>query len=152
MSKAIQDFIPIEEVRDGIVILRDGQMRMILLASSINFDLKSVDEQEAIISQYQNFLNSLDFSVEFFIQSRKLDIRPYIALLESRYKEQPTELMKIQVREYIEFVRTFTESSNIMTKSFFIVVPFSAAILGAGKTGGFGGFFKKKTAKEDFKL
>ena len=95
MSKAIQDFIPIEEVRDGIVILRDGQMRMILLASSINFDLKSVDEQEAIISQYQNFLNSLDFSVQFFIQSRKLDIRPYVALLENRLREQLNKLIKI---------------------------------------------------------
>ncbi len=79
--------------------------------------------------QFQNFLNSLDFSIQIFIQSRKLDIRPYIALLEGREKEQSTDLMKIQTREYIEFIKTFTESTNIMTKTFFIVVPYAAAVI-----------------------
>lgn len=127
-SKTTQEFVPIQEIRDGVVVLKDGSLRSIILASSLNFALKSADEQNSIIFQFQNFLNSLDFSVQIFIQSKKLDIRPYIALLESRYKEQQTELMKIQTREYIEFIKTFVENSNIMTKSFFIVIPYTPAI------------------------
>jgi hypothetical protein len=132
-SKTTQEFVPIREIRDGVVILKDGSMRALVLASSLNFALKSGDEQQAIISQFQNFLNSLDFSIQIFIQSKKLDIRPYIALLEGRYKEQGTELMKIQTREYIEFINTFVEQSNIMTKSFVIIVPYSPPVIGAGK-------------------
>lgn len=128
-SKSTQEFVPIQEIRDGIIILKDGSMRAIILASSLNFALKSADEQNSIIYQFQNFVNSLDFSIQIFIQSKKLDIRPYLALLQERYKEQVTELMKIQTREYVEFIRTFVESSNIMTKSFFIVIPYSPPAL-----------------------
>jgi hypothetical protein len=131
-TSATQEFVPIKEVRDGIVILKDGGMRAILLCSSLNFSLKSEDERTAILLQFQDFLNSLDFSIEIVIQSRKLDIRPYIALLEGREKAQTNNLMKIQVREYIEFIKNFTENTNIMTKSFFIVVPYSPAILNTG--------------------
>lgn len=131
-QKTTQEFVPIQEIRDGVVILKDGTMRGIILASSLNFALKSTDEQSSIIFQFQNFLNSLDFSIQIFIQSKKLDIRPYIALLEGRYKDQVTELMKIQTREYIEFIRTFVENSNIMTKSFFIVIPYMPPPLAAG--------------------
>ena len=106
-TKTTQEFVPIQEIRDGIVVLKDGSMRSLVLASSLNFALKSNDEQNAIILQFQNFLNSLDFSVQIFVQSKRLDIRPYIALLEERYKEQVAELMKIQTREYIEFIKTF---------------------------------------------
>lgn len=132
-SKTTQDFVPIKEIRDGVVILKDGSMRSLVLASSLNFALKSADEQSAIILQFQNFLNSLDFSVQIFLQSKKLDIRPYIALLEERYKEQATELMKIQTREYIEFIKTFVENSNIMTKSFFLIIPYSPPMITASK-------------------
>lgn len=131
VSKTTQDFVPIQEIRDGIVVLKDGSMRALVLASSLNFALKSADEQSAIIAQFQNFLNSLDFSVQIFVQSKRLDIRPYIALLEERYKEQMTELMKIQTREYIEFIKTFVENSSIMTKGFFIVIPYSPAVITA---------------------
>jgi type IV secretory pathway VirB4 component len=123
-AKATQDFVPIKEIRDGVVILKDGSMRSILLASSLNFALKSADEQQAILMQFQDFLNSLDFSVQIFIESRRLDIRPYMAFLEQRYREQTTDLMKLQTREYIEFIKNFTESVSIMTKSFFVVVPY----------------------------
>ena len=132
-AKTTQEFVPIQEIRDGIVILKDGSMRAIILASSLNFALKSGDEQNAIISQFQNFLNSLDFSIQIFIQSKKLDIRPYIALLEERYKEQLTELMKIQTREYIEFIKTFVDNSYIMTKGFFIVIPYMPPLMTASK-------------------
>ncbi len=149
-SKATQDFVPIDQVRDGIILLKDGSMRAIVLASSLNFSLKSDDERSAIILQFQDFINSLDFPVEISIQSRRLDIRPYIALLEERYKEQMNDLMKIQTREYIEFIQKFTETTNIMTKSFFIVVPYDPAILNV-KRGIGGGFFQKKTVAQKSK-
>src|SRR3954464_13082507 len=108
-TKSTQEFVPVKEVRDGIVMLKDGTMRAILLASSINFALKSEDEQTAFIVQFQNFLNSLDFSCQIFVQSRMLDIRPYLSTLEGAYKKQLDDLMRVQIREYIEFVKSFTE-------------------------------------------
>lgn len=147
-QKTTQDFIPIQEIRDGVIILKNGGMRAVILASSLNFALKSQDEQSSILMQFQNFVNSLDFSIQIFIQSKKLDIRPYIALLEDRYKEQMTELMKIQVREYIEFIRTFVESTNIMSKSFFVVIPYDPPMLTASKNPISSMFGGKGTAKE----
>lgn len=132
-AQATQDFVPIKEVRNGIVILKDGSMRGLLMASSINLALKSQDEQSAIIGQFQNFLNSLEFSVQFFIESRDLDIRPYLAILEERYAAELDDLMKIQIREYISFIKDFTARSNIMSKNFFIVVPYDPSLLGRGK-------------------
>lgn len=128
-SRSTQDFVPIKEVRDGVVVLKDGGLRAVLLASSINFALKSEDEQTAFIVQFQNFLNSLDFSLQIFVQSRMLDIRPYVSTLETAYKNQLDDLMRIQIREYIEFIKSFTEAANIMTKNFFVVVPYSPAIV-----------------------
>ncbi len=139
-SEATQAFVPIKEVRDGVVILKDGSMRTLLMASSINLALKSQDEQMAIIQQFQSFLNSLEFTVQFFVESRGLDIRPYIALLEARYTSELDDLMKIQIREYIAFIKDFTERSNIMTKNFFIVVPYDPALIarGGGLSGALG--------------
>jgi len=139
-SKATQDFVPIKEVRNGVIILKDGSLRVVLMASSINLALKSVEEQEAVMSQFQGFLNSLDFTVQFFMESRKLDIRPYIALLEGRLAVELDELMKLQIREYILFIRDFVERANIMSKNFFIVVPYDPALAGrAGRAGGTSG-------------
>ncbi len=134
-AKTTQEFVPIKEIRQGVIILRDDSLRAVVMASSLNFALKSTDEQQSIIFQFQNFLNSLDFPVQIFMQSRKLDIRPYIALLEGRLKEQVNDLMKIQTREYIEFVKNFTENSNIMTKTFFVVVPYMAPAIKGGVAG-----------------
>jgi len=133
-KRSTQEFVPVSEVRDGVIVMKDSSLRAILLASSINFALKSEDEQTAFIVQFQNFLNSLDFSVQIFVQSRMLDIRPYIATLEAAYKEQLDDLMRVQIREYIEFIKSFTEAANIMTKNFFLVVPYSQPAL--TKTGG----------------
>ncbi len=127
-KKSTQEFVPVKEVRDGIIVLKGGGMRAVLLASSLNFALKSEDEQTAFIVQFQNFLNSLDFSVQIFVQSRMLDIRPYVATLEAAYKEQLDDLMRIQIREYIEFIKSFTEAANIMTKNFFVVVPYAPGL------------------------
>ncbi|MDE2079170.1 MAG: hypothetical protein KGI73_02170 [Patescibacteria group bacterium] len=133
-TAAAQEFVPVKEVRGGIMVLKNDTLVGVMLASSLNFGLKSADEQRAILAQFQSFLNSLDFTVQIFVQSRKLDIRPYIALLEDRLTAQTDDLMKIQVREYIEFIKTFTERANIMSKHFFIVVPYSPAILDVTKT------------------
>ena len=124
-AKATQEFTPIKEVRDGVVVLKDGGLRALVLASSINLSLKSADEQRATILQFQNFLNTLDFSIQICVQSRRLDIRPYLLLLENRIKVQTEPLLKLQTKEYIEFIRSFTESVAIMTKTFFVVVPYS---------------------------
>jgi len=124
-SRASQSFVPVEEVRSGIVILKDGGYRGIMMCSSLNFALKSDDEQKAIIGGFQNFLNTLDFSVEIVIHSRKTDIRPYLGLLEERMSAQTNELMRVQLREYIGFIRNFIDGADIMTKTFYIVVPYS---------------------------
>lgn len=154
MSKtATQDFVPIDDIRDGLVLLKDGGMRGVLMASSINFSLKGNDERQAILLQFQDFLNSLDFSIQIVVQSRRLDIRPYVALLEERYKAQVNDLMKIQIEQYVQFIKSFTESTSIMTKNFFIVIPYDGAMLSTGSSKlpfGFGGAKSKETQEGDF--
>jgi hypothetical protein len=150
-AKSTQNFVPIKEVRDGIVVMKDGSLKLILMASSLNLALKSTDEQTSIIYQFQNFLNSLDFSVQIFIQSRKYDIRPYIALLEDREKEQLNDLLKIQTKEYINFIKNFTESTNIMTKNFFVVISYTPQIK-LNKGGISGMLFGKKKDKATVEL
>lgn len=147
-KNATQEFVPIDDVRDGVVILKDGSLRGILMASSVNFSLKSDDERQAILLQFQDFLNSLDFSAQILIQSRRLDIRPYIALLEGRYKEQTNDLMKVQIEEYMAFIKKFTESTNIMTKNFFVIIPYDSAIIKTGSSL-LGGKKEDKAAKEE---
>ena len=128
-ARSAQEFVPIKEVRNGVIILKDGGLRAVLIASSINLSLKSSDEQVAIINQFQSFLNGLDFQTQIVMQSRRLDIRPYLLMLESRLKEQVEPLLKIQTKEYIDFIRSFTDEVNIMTKTFFVVVPYSSTII-----------------------
>lgn len=152
-SKSTQEFVPIKEIRDGVLVLKDNSLRMILMASTLNFALKSEEEQSAIIMQYQNFLNSLDFPVQFFIQSRKLDIGPYIGILNEAEKSQGNELLRIQTREYAEFVKNFVQVTNVMSKTFYIVVPYTNASIEVKKgrlgslIGGFAG--GKKDSTED---
>lgn len=141
-GKPSQDFVPIKDIRDGIIILNDDSLRIILMTSSLNFGLKSAEEQAAIILQFQNFLNSLEFPIQISVQSKRLDIRPYLNMLKEREKVQVIDAMKIQVHEYIEFIKRFTEQSNIMSKSFFVVVPFSSGKIKESVGGGIlGGIF-----------
>lgn len=132
-ARSSQDFVPVREVRDGVAILNDGGLRGVLMASSLNFALKSEDEQNAFILQFQSFFNSLDFSVQIYIQSRELDIRPYIETLEEAHKKTMDDLMRIQIREYIEFIKSFVEGADIMTKHFFVVVPYTPAVVNINK-------------------
>ncbi len=120
-----QEFVPIKDIRNGVIVLNDGSLRTIIMTTSLNFGLKSADEQAAIILQFQNFLNSLEFPIQISVQSKRLDIHPYLLMLAEREKAQLIDAMKIQVHEYIEFIKRFTEQTNIMSKSFFITVPYS---------------------------
>ncbi len=129
---ATQQFVPVKEIRNGVITLKDGGYRGVLICSSVNFGLKSADEQHAITLGFQNFLNTLDFSIQIVVNSRKMDLRPYLAILEEKAPEQKSELMRIQLHEYIEFVRSFTDQANIMTKSFYIVVPYAPHVSAAG--------------------
>ncbi len=128
MSKgaATQQFVPIERIRDGVITLKTGEIRSVLITNSLNLGLKSEDEVGAVISQFQNFLNSLDFPVQFFVESRKLNIDNYLDLLRERSKNVKEDLLKIQIHEYMGFIQKFTEESNIMTKHFFVSVPYLA--------------------------
>lgn len=128
-AKSAQEFIPIDSIRDGVVLMKDGGLRAVLMASSLNFALKSEDEQDAITFQYQNFLNSLDFSLQFTVHSRKLNITPYLDMLREHTKEEPNELLKVQIEEYADFVKSFVELSNIVAKTFYVIVPFNPSII-----------------------
>ncbi len=145
ISNTTQDFVPLKEIRNGVAVLKDGSLRSLVMVSSVNFGLKSNDERAAIISEFQNFLNSVDFSIQIFIQSRRLDIRPYLTLLEQRKLEQTNELLKVQIKEYIEFIRFFTDQNNVMTKNFFVVTPYTPAIVNLKKGGLLSKVLSRKT-------
>lgn len=121
-----QQYVDVNEVRDGVIVLKNGSLRGILLVSSLNFDLKSTEEQDAIISQYQNFLNSLDFPVQVLIHSRRFNIEPYLQLLKEKEDEQTNELLRLQISEYQHFIKNLTEVSDIMSKYFYVIVPFAS--------------------------
>lgn len=120
-----QEYLEIAEIREGIVILRDGSMRIVLLASAINFALKSEKEQNALIFQYQNFLNSLTFPIQIVMQSRKIDLAPYLTKLEERLDLEENELLQIQINDYMQFINRLIKIANIMDKKFFVVIPFT---------------------------
>lgn len=144
MAPSTQQFVPIKEIRDGVVVLKNGELRSVLLCQAINLDLKSADEQTAIIVQFQNFLNSLEFSIQIVASSRRLDIRPYLTQLEERLEVIEGDLLRIQTREYIQFIQKFNETYDVMSKYFYIVVPYGLATLpGSGALSGL--LSKKKT-------
>lgn len=122
-----QSFLDVAEIKEGTVILRDGSLRAVVVVSSTNFSLKSADEQNALISAYQNFLNSLEFPIQILMQSRKLDIHAYLDKLRVHMQEQTNELLRLQTQEYIEYVGKLIEFASIMNKTFYVVVPLSAA-------------------------
>ena len=120
-----QHYLDIAEVREDVVILKDGTLRAVLLVSSINFALKSEDEQNAIISSYISFLNFLEFPLQIVIQSRKLDIDNYLNRLKKIEKEQTNDLLRMQTAEYRQYVSELVEIGDIMTKRFYIIVPYN---------------------------
>lgn len=125
ISNSTQQYLDISEFREDTVIMRDGTLRAVLLVASINFALKSEDEQNAIISAYVGFLNNLDFPLQIVIQSRELNIDNYLALLRQKEKEQTNELLKMQTSEYLQYVRELISLGKIMNKKFYAVISYN---------------------------
>lgn len=148
-----QKFVEVKEIRDGVIYLKNNKLRKVLIVSGINFDLKSETEQNLILASFQNFLNALDFSVQFFIHSRKINIENYLKLMETRKSEETNELLKVQIEEYIQFIKNFVEENAIISKTFFAVVPYDPVVLPA-QTGGLLGIFQKSAGSpaEDKKM
>ena len=122
-----QTFVKVKEIKDGTVILRDNTLKSICVCSSMNFDLLSATEQEAVINRFQEFLNSLDFSIQILVTSRNFEADSYLNQIRELEKKQTNELLRVQTSEYINFVESFVEFSNIMTKSFYVITTFKIA-------------------------
>ncbi len=120
-----QDFLEIEEIKEGVLILKNREIRGVMMVSSLNFALKNEEEQNAIVYAFQNFLNSLDFSCQIIVQSRKINITPYLDQLKDLEEHQTNELLRAQIAAYQEFIKELVKGETIMTKNFYIVIPYS---------------------------
>jgi hypothetical protein len=123
-----QKHLPFSEIRDNVMILKDGSSRMVLRVSSVNFDLKSEEEQDALIGGYQRFLNSLRFPVQIIIRSLKADLEGYLAKLKGLAGNQKNPLLQEQTYRYIDFLIMLIDLAQIMRKEFYIVIPFEDGI------------------------
>lgn len=121
---ATQRFLHIAEVRDDAIIMRDGTLRAVVLAASVNFALKSVEEQEAIVQAYTSFLNSLEYPIQIVVQSRKMNIDAYLGQLREQQKLTQNELLKNQIADYRTFIQELVQLGEIMQKKFYVVVPY----------------------------
>ncbi len=124
-ARSTQTFLKISEIRDDTVILKNGGLRAVIKVSSINFNLKSEDEQNAIIYSYQSFLNTLEFPIQIVVRSKKLDIDDYIDSLREKGDKQKNKLLQQQTYEYIEYISKLVEYADIMEKEFYVVVPYN---------------------------
>jgi len=122
-----QKFVEVQEIKDDVVILKNGGLRQFASPRLFNFELKSSDEQEALVGRFQGFLNSLDFPLQILISSRKLNIDPYLEDLKELARTQQNELLHAQTIEYIDFIEKFVELTDIMNKSFYLTVPYNPA-------------------------
>lgn len=125
IAVSTQQYLDIAEIKDSTVIMRDGTLRAVLAISSINFALKSEDEQNAVISSYVGFLNNINSMIQIVIQSRELNITNYLEYLHQREKEQTNKLLKIQTTEYIEYIKELISIGKIMNKRFYVIVSYS---------------------------
>lgn len=123
-----QNSLQIAEVRDGIVIMNDGSFRSVVMVKSINFDLMSAQEQEAVEFSYQGFLNSLYFPIQIFERSQKVDLQPYIEKLDKIRTEHDNMLLALLMEDYITYIATIGQQTNIMDKKFYVVIPFFPVI------------------------
>ncbi len=137
-----QQFLEVDQIKEGVIILKNRALRGVLMTSSINFVLKSAAEQKAVIYQFQNFLNSLDFPCQIVIQSRRLNLTGYLEKIKKLEEKQQNELLKAQTTNYHQFIKAIIKKGVIMTKKFFVVVPFALS-----ETEGVSGKKSSKTAK-----
>lgn len=124
-AASTQRYLEVQGIRDDVVVLKDGSLRAVVLVSSINFDLKSEPEQNAIIQSYTQFLNTLDFPLQVVIQSRKFNIEDYLERLKKIEKGQQNELLRLQTAEYRQYIAELVELADLMSKRFYVVVSYS---------------------------
>lgn len=147
-ASSTQAYLNIAEIKDGVIVLKDGSLRAVMMTSAINFALKSGSEQDALIFAYQRFLNSLTFPVQILVQSRRLDLDYYIEKLSKKAAEQDIELVKLQILEYTEFIKRLIAVTNIMDKRFYVIVPFYPVGVQASK-GLFSKLFATSATKDE---
>lgn len=144
-----QDFLEIQDIKEGILVLKNEGLRGVLMVSSLNFALKSEEEQTAIIFAFQSFLNSLDFSCQIIIQSRNINITPYLDELKELEEKQANELLRSQTASYADFIKQLVQGETIMTKNFYAVIPYTLmealGVKAATKQFGLGKIFGKKS-------
>ncbi len=140
--------LQIKDVQQGILIFKDGSVRGVVQVDAINFELRSTDEQTAIIQQFQGFLNSVDFPIQMVVNSRIYNVETYLATVQTASEQLTNELLKLQAQEYIRFVRELSSLANIMSKKFYVVIPLSvsAQTETKGFLSGITGMFKKSAA------
>lgn len=143
-----QTYLRFAEIRDNILVLKDGGMRAVLKCSSINFNLKSEEEQNAIIYSYQNFLNSLEFPIQVLVRSKRLNIDDYIEQVEALAEKQQNLLLKQQTQEYALYIKKLVEYADIMEKEFFVIVPYEPGRNQASF--GFQSFFQRLAPKDSY--
>jgi len=123
-SASTQIHLPIAEIKDNVVVLKNGGMRSVIQTSSVNFNLKSESEQNALIYSFQSFLNTLEFPIQILIRSKKLNIDNYLDNLNAIASRQENPLLKKQTLQYIEYIKKLVEYADIMEKKFFVIIPF----------------------------
>ncbi len=142
---ATQHFLNIADIREDVLVLRNGELRQAIEVTALNFALKSEEEQAAIIYQYQAFLNSLQFPIQILVQSRRLDLTTYIGSLEQRMSQQTSPLIRGQIADYIDFIGRLINLGSIMEKHFYVVVPLATSAIRARSL--FGQLFKRETVQ-----
>lgn len=125
INVSTQQYLDIASIHDDVVIMKDGTLRAVLIASSINFALKSEEEQNALVSAYASFLNTLEYPLQIVLQSRKLNMDAYLEKLKKSQEEQTNELLKMQIADYRGFISELVDLGQIMSKKFFVVVPYN---------------------------
>ncbi|KKU55536.1 MAG: hypothetical protein UX77_C0010G0027 [Parcubacteria group bacterium GW2011_GWA1_47_11] len=123
-TQSTKDLVVIADIKDNIVLLKNGSLRAVVEVSAVNFELRSEEEQIAILQNFQSFLNSIDFPLQMIVSSRQLNMDEYLRMVEGVAETSTSELLKIQAAEYGKFVKELLELSNIMTKHFYVVLPF----------------------------
>lgn len=151
-KNSTQNSLLIAEIRDGIVIMNDGSFRAVIACDSVNFDLMSPQEQEAVEFSYQGFLNSLYFNIQVFIRSQKVDLRPYIDRLDKIRSEHDNMLLALLMEDYVNFIGNLSYQTNIMDKRFYVVIPFYSSVDGQKVVEASKGFFANVFGKKEEKI
>jgi len=125
ISTTTQKYLDVAEIRDDVLIMKDGTLRAVIMVSSLNFALKSEDEQNAIISSYVSFLNNLEYPLQIIIQSREFKIDSYLEMLDQKQREQTNELLRVQTADYLSYIKELIALGKIMNKRFYVAISYN---------------------------